>query len=80
MSDLMITGDGGSDAYYNIEFESLLSLGGYYLFFILPEMRIFYRMRIVWGQNLGEILVGLRGKAVSIWQHSAIFCLNLLER
>ena len=46
----------------------------YHLFVILTEMRIFSKMRINWGQNLGEILVGLRGEAASIWQHSAIFC------
>ena len=47
---------------------------------LLTEMRIFSKMRIIWGQNLSEILVGLRGEAASIWQNSAIFCLNLLER
>ena len=81
MSDLMITGEGGSDEYYNIEFGPLLSQGGYHIFvIILTEMRIFSKMRNIWGQNLGEILVGLRGEAASIWQNSSIFCLNLLER
>ena len=73
---LWLRGKGGSesDAYYDIEFGSLLSQGVYHLFVILTEMTIFSKMKINWGQNLGEILVGLRGKQLqfgNIQQFSA---------